>query len=167
MVEAVALNWFWKLMATLPGFLLRWWYPREALARHLRIDVRPRHSPVQISGGDVSEATIWLQIQNTGPFHMELDRMIVQLNLAGYPLDYYMLDRTAIRPASTIEVYVRGPIPPGVLRHYALNIKNGDIVSLQVRAEFNCKVRDFTVRTETLSGIQPRNLNIPNQAAVA
>jgi len=167
MVEGIALNWFWKLMAALPGFLLRWRYPKEALARHIRIDVRPRHTPVQINGGDVSEVTIWLQIQNAGPFFVELDRMTLQLNLAGYPLDYYMLDRTPVPAASTIEVYVRGPVPAGVIKHYALNVKNGDIVSLHVRAEFNCKVHDFTVRTENLSGIQPRNINIPNLASAA
>lgn len=162
MVEGLAYGWIWKLVSWLPGFLLRWRFSKQALAGRIKIDVPPRHTPVQINGGEIPEATIWLQIQNTSYFPVELDRMTVDLTLAGSTVEYFSLERIAIAPDSACDVHVRGPISPGLVAHYARNIKNGDIVSLSVRAEFNSKIHNFSVKTGYLSGIQPRNINMPN-----
>ncbi len=163
MVEGVAYGWLWKLVSWLPGFLLRWRFSKQALADRIKIDVPPRHTPVQINGGEISDATISLQVQNTGYFPVELDRMTVDLTLAGSTVQFFHLERRAIPPDSTCELHIRGPILPGLVAHYSRNIKNGDIVSLSVQAEFNSKIHDFSVKTGYLSGIQPRNINMPNQ----
>ena len=165
MLEGLAYSWGWKLMALLPGYLLRLWWTKEALAARIRIDVRPRHSPVQINGGpEVTGADIWLEIHNAGPFLVELDRMAVTLYLAGTSIDYHHLDRLELRPDTRTEVHVHGTIPPGQIVHYARNLKNAsDPVALAVRAEFNSKIRNFSVKTGTLTGIEARNINMPNQ----
>jgi hypothetical protein len=162
MLEGVSYGWVWKFMNWLPGFLLRRWWSKEALSARIRIDVRPRHSPVQINGGpEITRADIWLELHNNGYFPIELDRMTVELNLAGVTLDFYQLSRIAIPADSRHDLYVHGPIPAGVLSHYARNMKNGSGVSLSVYAEFNSKIHDFPVKVQHLSGIEPRHINIP------
>lgn len=161
MVEGVAYGWLWKLVSWLPGFLLRWRFSKKALADRIRIDVPPRHTAVQINGGEITEAAIYLQIHNRGYFPVELDRMTVQLILAGSAIEYFYLDRTPIPPDTTCDIHVRGPLPRGLVDHYARNIKNGDVVSLLVRAELNSKIHNFSVNTGYLNGIQPRNINMP------
>jgi hypothetical protein len=162
MLEGVAYSWAWKLVTWLPGFLLRLWWPQERLASRISIDVRPRHSPVQINGGEISRADIWLELQNAGPFPVELDRMIVTAYLAGSSLDFYHLDRIILAPETRTEVHIQGAVPAGHIAHYARNLKHGNPMSLAVRAEFNSKIRQFSVRTDNLSGIDARNVNMPN-----
>jgi len=168
MLEGISYGWAWKFVSWLPGFLLRRWWTREALAARIRIDVRPRHSPVQINGGpEITRADIWLEVQNNGYFPVELDRMTVVLTLAGSRVQFFNLDRLPIPADSRAELHVEGPIPPGLILHYARNIKNGDIVSLSVYAEFNSKIHNFAVRRQDLSGIEARNVNMPEVKATA
>lgn len=163
MLEGVAYSWGWKLVSWLPGFLLKRWWPKDALAARVRIDVRPRHSPVQINGGpEITRADIWLELQNAGYFPIELDRMTVELSLAGSSLEFYFLNRVLIPADSRYDFHVQGPIPPGLITHYARNLKaNAGGVSLSIYAEFNSKIHNFSVKALSLTGIEPRNINIP------
>jgi hypothetical protein len=163
MLEGVAYSWGWKFVTWLPGYLLRVWWSKEALAARIRIDLRPRHSPVQINAGpEITRADIWLEVQNSSPFPVELDRMTVTLYLAGSTIDYYHLERVTLRPDSRTEFHVDGYIPPGHIAHYARNYKAAsDPVALDIHADFNSKIRNFAVHTGTLTGIQARNINLP------
>src|SRR5688572_22248404 len=96
MLEGVAFGPLWKLVSWLPGFLLRRWISRRWLAERMRIDVRARHSPVQIMGGEAPEATIWITFQNIGYFPVELDRFTVDLSLAGMTTQFFHLDRVPV-----------------------------------------------------------------------
>jgi hypothetical protein len=144
-----------------PAFLLRLWWPKERLASRIRIDVRPRHSPVQVNGGEISKADIWLEIQNSGPFPVELDRLIVTLHLAGTSLDLYRLERTVVQADARTEIHVHGAVPAGHIAHYARNLKHGNPVSLSLHAEFDSKIHQFSVKSDNLSGIEARNVNMP------
>jgi hypothetical protein len=160
MYEGVAYSALWKLMGWLPGFLLRWRFPKQALIARTRIDVRNRPHAVQLNGGEVSEATIWLIINNAGYFPIELDRLTVTLQLAGTPLEFFHLDRIMLAPDSTHELHVRGPISPGALAHYKRNQSNGGMVSVSIRAEFNSKIHNFAVNTGALNNVATRAINM-------
>lgn len=154
MIEGVALSALWKLMSWLPGIVLRRFISKESLVSKTRIDVRPRHDPVQLRGGEIPEATVWLQVSNNGYFQIELDRLTAELSLAGAIIQLFSLDRIPILPGATQEVLLRGALAPGHIAHFALNRNNGNS-SLQVRAEFNSNIHNFSVRTDHLSGITP------------
>jgi hypothetical protein len=160
MYEGVAYSALWKLMGWLPAFLLRWRFSKDALISRTRIDVRNRPHAVQINGGEVSEATIWIAINNAGYFPVELDRLTATLYLGGVPVEFFHLDRIMLRPDSTTELHLRGPINPGVLAHYKRTQTNGGMVSVSIGAEFNSKIHNFAVRTGALNDVATRAINI-------
>jgi hypothetical protein len=160
MYESVAYSALWKLMGWLPGFLLRWRFSKQALIARTRIDVRNRPHAVQLNGGDISEATVWLVISNAGYFPIELDRLTVTLQLAGPSIELFHFDRITLPPDSTHELHVRGPVSSGVLAHYKLNKGNESAVAVLVRAEFNSKIHNFAVNTGYLSGVAIRAINM-------
>jgi hypothetical protein len=163
MYEGIAYSALWKLMSWLPGTLLRRWVSREWLISRTRIDVRNRPTGVQIYGGEMPHASIWLAVHNGGYFPIELDRLTAELNLAGMSIEFFHLSRVPIPAESTREVYVRGPVPQGLIAHYTRNIRNGDVVSVSVRAEFNSAIHHFSVNTASMGGIKPDTANLPNQ----
>lgn len=154
MIEGMTFSVFWRLMTWLPAFILRRFFSKQTLAERTRIDVRPRNNPVQIRGGEIPEATIWLQISNKGYFPIELDRLTVELWLAGVTAQFYSLDRVIIEAGAEQEVYLRGPLAIGHIKHLAHN-RNNSNTSISVRAEFNSKIHNFSVITGQLSGINP------------
>jgi hypothetical protein len=154
MIEEVAVSLGWKIMSWLPGFVLRRYVTKQSLVEKTQIDVRPRNSPVQLLGGDIPEATIWLRIDNKNNFPIELDRLTVELWLAGRTAQFFYLDRVSIPAGKPCEVYVKGLLTEGHIKHMILNRQNPN-VSLQVRAEFNSKIHNFSVQTGQLSGIVP------------
>ncbi len=160
MYEGVAYSALWRLMGWLPGFLLRWWFSKDALKARVRIDVRNRPHAVQVNGGEVSEAMVWIAIQNAGYFPIELDRLTAVLSLAGVTVECYHLDRLVIAPDANCELYVRAPLTPGVVAHYKLNRNNEGTVNVSVRAEFNSKIHNFSVNTGYLSGVAVRAINM-------
>ena len=153
MYEGVAYSAIWKFMSWLPGFVVRQFITKRWLAEKTRIDVRARHSSVQIVGGEMPNATIWLNIHNGGYFPIELDRLTAELWLAGCNVQFYYLDRTLIPAGETRELYLKGNLTPGQIAHYTRN-RAGDVL-LSVRAEFNSDIHDFSVNTGQLSGIKP------------
>src|ERR1039458_5109318 len=126
MMEGVALSALWKLVSWLPGIVLRRFVSKESLISKTRIDVRPRHDPVQINGGEMSEATVWLQIYNNGYFQIKLDRLTAELSLAGAITQLIFLDRIPILPGATQDVLLRGTISPGHIAHFERNRSNGN-----------------------------------------
>ena len=159
MYEGVAFSALWKLMGWLPGFLLRWRFSKEDLKSRIRIDVRNRPHAVQLNGGEVADAAIWVVIHNAGYFPVELDRATVTLAI-GYSLEFYSLDRVVLAPDATHEVCVRGPLTSGVIAHYKLNRNNSQSFSVSVRAEFNSKIHNFSVNTGYLSGLAIHAINM-------
>ncbi|SRR5258706_7706745 len=154
MIEEVAVSLGWKMMSWLPGFILRRCVTKRSLVEKTQIDVRPRGSQVQLVGGDIPEATIWLRIDNRGHFPIELDRLTAELWLAGRTVQFFYLDRVTISAGKPCELYVKGSLTEGHIKHMTLNRQNLN-VSLQVRAEFNSKIHNFSVNSGQLSGIVP------------
>jgi hypothetical protein len=160
MYESIVSGALWKLVAWAPPFFLRWFFKKEDLAARTRIDVRNRPHAVQINGGEISEVTVYVEIQNSGYFTIELDRVAVEVMLAGARLEYFDLTRVRLTPDRKHEATVRGPIPPGHLAHYKRNHQHGDNVTVIVRAEFNCEIHNFNVRTGYISQIGVRAFNL-------
>ena len=159
MYDGIAYSALWKLMAWLPPFLIRWKFTKEALAARVRIDVRNRPHAVQINGGEISDATTWLTIQNAGYFPVQLDRLTLTLTLGGVPLDFYHLTRVSIPVDKMHELFLRDPLNPGLISHIKRNLKNGEIVSASIDAEFNSDIHNFSVRVPHISGISYRAIN--------
>lgn len=159
MYEGVALGGLWKLMGWLPGYLLRRFFTKEDLRARIRLDVRNRPYALQLNGGDMSEATIWVEIRNAGYFTVELDRLTATLSI-GHSFEFYSLDRVTLLPDATHEIYLHGPLTPGAIALYKLNRNNSNICSIQLRAEFNSKVHNFSAKTDHTSSFATHAINM-------
>ncbi len=164
MYEGVAYSALWKLMSWLPGFILRRWISKEWLAERTHIDVRARPTGVQINGGEIPRAYIWLTIHNTGYFPIQLDRLTAELTLAGAAVELYHLNRITIPAEKSYNFYMTGSVPQGLISHFARNIKHSDTVSVSVQAEFNSDIHEFSVNTGSMGGIKPDTTNLPSQS---
>src|SRR5258708_11517546 len=132
MVEGVAFSGLWKLMTWAPGFLLRWFFSKDALKSRIKMDVRNRPYAMQINGAETSEVTVWLSIHNNGYFPVEIDRVTVSVSI-GRTYEFYDLDRVVLAPDATRELHVSGILSPGAVALYKLN-KSNNIVSVIIRA---------------------------------
>lgn len=146
-------------MSWLPGFILRWFFSKQWLSTHIRIDLRPRHDPVLIQGGELPEAQIWLTITNKGHFPVELDRFTVDFGIAGAVVRFHVLKRQALAANAELEVLVRGALSHAHMEHLKRNLARPNI-TVQMQAEFNSKVHNFSVDTGQLSGIKPELMNL-------
>jgi hypothetical protein len=159
MYEGVALGGLWKLMGWLPGYLLRKFFSKEDLKSRIRIDLRNRPYALQLNGGDISEAAIWVEIRNAGYFTVELDRLTATLSI-GHSYDFYSLDRVTLIPDAAHEVCLRGPLTSGAIALYKLNRNNSNICCIQLRAEFNSKIHNFAAKTDQTSSFATYAINM-------
>lgn len=158
-METLPFGLIWRLMSWLPGFILRWFFSKQWLSTHIRIDLRPRHDPVLIQGGELPEAQIWLTITNKGHFPVELDRFTVDFGIAGAVVRFHVLKRQALAANAELEVLVRGALSHAHMEHLKRNLARPNI-TVQMQAEFNSKVHNFSVDTGQLSGIKPELMNL-------
>ena len=144
----------WRLLAWLPGVLLRLFFSKRWLAKHTNIDLRPRHDPVTIRASDLPEFEVWLVVANGGHFTVELDRVSLELTFGAAIIRSSYLRRTEIAAGKSSEIFVRGSLSAEQVAHIAKN-RIQPRVALQVIAEFNSKIHNYAVDTGQLAGIKP------------
>ena len=158
-METLPVGMIWRAMSWLPGFLLRRFFSKQWLAQHTRIDVRPRYDPVSVRGGELPEVHIWLVVSNHGHFPIELDRLTAEFTMGAAVARFHHLNRAELKPNAEIEIFVRGALTGEQIAHISRN-KERPFVALQLQAEFNSKLHNFSVNTGQLSGIKPELLNV-------
>ena len=146
-------------MSWLPGFFLRRFFSKQWLATHTRIDVRPRHYPVSVRGGELPEVNLWLIVANHGHFDIELDRLSGEFIFGSAITRFHYLKRTELKPNVEVEIFIRASLTADQVAHISRN-KERPFIALQLQAEFNSKIHNFSVDTGQLTGIQPDFLNV-------
>lgn len=157
-VEGFFTSWLWKLVAWLPGFILRLVFTSKRLLTLIQIDLRPRHDPVTLNFGEIPYAQVFLQVTNRSPFTVELDRLRIELFYGSGSANLFYLDRTQLKSGTTTDIYIQGELSDG----YATSgsrIKDEARCEIEIRAEFNSRIASFSVRTGRLEGIRPRIVN--------
>lgn len=160
-MDGVYLGALWRLLGWLPGVFLRTMFNSRWLANHTKIEVRPRNDPITIYGDQLPRMDIWLLVQNAGHFTIELDRLTAGLRFGAATLVAVVHDRTTILPGETLELHVPGLLTGEQASHIAQQVETRSHASLQVKAEFNCKINNFQVDTGHLTGLPLRLVNFP------
>lgn len=158
-MQTLPIGIIWRAMSWLPGFILRWFFSKQWLADHTRLDVRPRHDPVTIYGGELPQALMWIVLSNRGHFPIELDRLTVEFTFGAVIVRFYHLNRVELKPNAEVELFIRGTLTSDQIAHISKN-KERPQVALQLQAEFNSKVHNFNVNTGQLTGIKPEFINM-------
>lgn len=84
------------LLKKLPWFILRRFLTEDRLASFIQFSPRPTGEQVVFSGSDTPSIRIWLNIDNRGPFRVELDRLIIELWHKRFIGELHYLDRLVI-----------------------------------------------------------------------
>ena len=77
---STAFGALWRSVSWLPGFFFRRRFSKRWLAEHTAVDVRTRHDPISICGGELPEVHIWLVVTNLSHFTIELDRLSTEFS---------------------------------------------------------------------------------------
>jgi hypothetical protein len=158
-METLPISIIWRAMSWLPGFILRRFFSKLWLAQHTHLDVRPRHDPVSVYGGELPAVHIWLVVSNRGYFTIELDRLTVEFNWNAVVVRFHHLSRVELKPNAETAILIRGVLTTEQIAHISKN-RDRPAVALQLEAEFNSKVHNFSVNTGQLTGIKPELLNV-------
>lgn len=145
-------------MSWLPGFFLRRFFSIQWLASHTYVDVRARHDPVSIRGGELPEIQLWVVVSNNGHFDIELDRLSAEFIFGRVITQLFYLRRTKLKPTEKRELFLRGKLADSEINHISKH-KEHPSISLELRADFNSKIHNFPVSTGQLAGIRPEYIN--------
>ena len=146
------------LTLRLPKRILRRKYSEECLADLVKVDLRPRHEPATVELDLIPTYDLWLQIINTSPFMVELDRAQIDFTCAGISLKTFYLQRKKFKPGQISEILVTGDIPEGkadaIVQHHKRNRS-----SISINMDFNCLLHSFSKQCHNLEGVMPRFMN--------
>lgn len=153
MIEGTLLNSIVKILLTwLPGFVLRTILNEDRLSRYIVFSPRATGEQVTFYNGDTPEVEIWLDVDNRGPFTIEIDRLIVELRHMRSIGELYYLDRTKIKGGTLETILIRGL--KGV-RFTGLNPSHGANPNsyIKIRGYFNSKVMPFKAESKNITSI--------------
>ena len=162
-IESIPLQGLWKLLRTLPSFLLRWYFTPEKLAQLIYIDLRPRHDSAVVDLGQTATFSLWLQAINLSPFTVELDRASFRFWCGGSTVKASILNKKIIVPGEIVDLHLNEAIPEGVSNQMAKQIE-GNRFALDGNIEFNCKIRSFAKNIGHLDGINANVINARQRA---
>jgi hypothetical protein len=141
----------------LPGFVLGWIFSKRWLAEHTTFDVGPANEPVEavtIFCGELPYLQLTLNVTNRCHKEVELDRLTVQFTFPGITEEVYYLRRTTVPRRMTVDIFIRGNLASEQMAAIA---KQGESsIKVEVFAEFNCDIQDFSVNTAWPLTVKPK-----------
>lgn len=147
-----------SLLSWLPGFLLRWYYTPERLAKLVYVDLMPRQDSAFLNLGPAANFQIIMQVINLCPFPVVLERSVIRLNCGTSLLEATNVERHSFKPGEVGAVMFRSTIPDGhaeqIVQWSPTNSGGIDGVF-----EFTCRLHQFTRQVPTLDGIHFKRVN--------
>ena len=138
----------------LPGFLLPWIFSKRWLAEHTTFDVGPRNEPVTIFCGELPYMQLTLSVTTRCHKEVELDRLTAEFTFPGTTQQLYYLRRTNIPRGKTVDICIRGNLTS---QQAAAIAKQGESsIKVEIFAEFNSDIQDFSVNTAWPLTVKPR-----------
>ena len=137
--------WFLeKVIAVVPGLLLKRVFPPEKVATHIRVELVGERPIAPSLTSSVPHLDLNLSVTNLSPLQLRLDRMLVDLWFGQPVLNGALLERMVVPPRSTENLmYFRGQLSSAQVRQvepYTQTNPPSAPISLTVRAYFDTRV---------------------------
>lgn len=159
-MESILNSFAWKAFNWLPSFLLRKIFNEEWFKKNIYIDIKPRHSSVEILQPENPRVTIQLEIRNQTHFPIELDRLLVKFIYGIEIAKPNHFKRELIKSGETKNLYLYGNIEANQFGSLAFQHKNNsNHCYIEVWGEFNSKIHCFSTERK-LDGIKPEIANV-------
>ncbi len=143
----------------MPPVLLKRVFSPEWLKDNVYIDIRPRHTSVEIQQPENPSVSIFLELRNNTHFDIVIDRLILKFIYGTEMANPNHFKRESLKPGESRSLYVRANIAHEQFQTLAFQHKhNYGHCRLEVLAECNSKLHDFCIE-KTLEGIKPEIMN--------
>ena len=159
--EVILGSSLWRLVAWLPGIILKRIFKADILAHLTVVEVRSRNEAARVFCGEMPNVRISVEIRNRSPFEIELDRLTALVTINSTICTITYLNRVTIRPHTDMDLNLYGDMTApqafqllGLLKQEKLTgnptHRKG---ALSINADFNCRIGNFRVRDRYLDGI--------------
>lgn len=152
------------LIAKLPAWMVRRWYPASRLADLLYVDLYPRNESTWMNFGSAPDVRVTLQVINLSPFSCEVEQGQFNLQCGGVTIKLNLLQRMKLAPAEVACIYLAESLSDGQAKTVRANWKSS-ATSLSGTVEVSSSVNRFTKHVQTLSGIHVHPANLPPEGA--
>ncbi|MGZ4971865.1 MAG: hypothetical protein ACXWDN_03825 [Limisphaerales bacterium] len=158
-MESILSSIVWRFLRWLPPIILRKFFSKEWLAKHIYIDIRPRHTSVEIIQPDSPSVRIYLDIKNNTHFQIVIDRLVVKFIYGTEMATLYHFKREAYKPGEDRWLYLQGNIEHNQFKLLPFQYQhNSRDCRLQLLVEVNSKFHNFSIE-KSLEGIKPEIMN--------
>lgn len=134
----------WKLVAKLPGWVLRRIRKPGKLAAKIKIDLRAKDPGEFTAGGALPQLRLWFTIQNWSPFPVTLDRMALQVCADQHVVTVNVIDRVDVPAYDSVDKpHVLEPLAGSQVEHLKAQRRDGDRLrrlTIYVNAHFVSKL---------------------------
>lgn len=145
----------WRFLRWLPPFILRRIFLPEWMDKNIYIDIRPRHTSVEICQPENPRVNIYLNIRNNTHFNLEFDRILLRFTYGAEMANPQHFKREYLTPGESRTLYFTGNIDYARFQSLAFQHQhNSDHCSIEVLAECNTRLHRFCVE-RILEGIKP------------
>lgn len=154
-MESILGSVVWRLFNWLPAILLRRIFSVEWMAKNIYIDIRPRHTSVEIWQPDHPQVRIYLDIRNNTHFDVEIDRVLLDFTYGTEIANPKHFKREYLKPGESRQLFLTGNISHARFQSLAFQHKNNSRhCRLGILAECNTRLHRFCLE-RTLEGIKP------------
>jgi hypothetical protein len=154
-MESILGSVIWRFFKWLPPFVLRRVFSPEWMKKNIYIDIRPRHTSVEIWHPDNPHVNIYLDIRNNTHFTVEVDRILLKLFFGSELANMAKFEREYLKPGEEKTIYFTGNIGYYQYQGLAFNYEhNSSNCRLEVMSEINTKLHKFRIE-RVLEGIKP------------
>jgi hypothetical protein len=140
-------------LSFLPGKISRRLYLPQKVAAQINIDLRG-NEPIVISlGSEISTMSLWLKISNLSPFHLVLDRMLIDFRVSQPILYGLMLNRYDIPKKGHCEVFFRDVLSGAQQLQIRKHINQNNLIPeirISVNAYFDSDIGQIFVHKDDL-----------------
>ncbi|TMO46160.1 hypothetical protein CWC24_10650 [Pseudoalteromonas ruthenica] len=158
-MESILGSVIWRFFKWLPPFILRRIFSAEWMMKNIYIDIRPRHTSVEICQPDNPRVSIYLDIRNNTHFNVEIDRILLSFTYGTELANPQHFKREYLKPGESRTIYFTGNIDHSRFQGLAFQYQNNfRHCNLGILAECNTRLHKLCIE-RTLEGIKPEILN--------
>ena len=109
-MESILRSVIWRFLRWLPSFVLRKIFSSGWLEKNIYIDIRPRHSSVELYLSNNPMVRVYLEVRNNTHFNIEIDRLIAKFiyGIEMATLNHFKRER--LKPGEERSLYITGNI---------------------------------------------------------
>ena len=158
-METILNSVIWRALKVLPASILRLLFKKKWMQEHIYIDIRPRHSSVEIYYPDNPKVRLYLEVRNNTHFKVVLDRLCLNFIYGIELAKLFHFKREVLNPGKGTLIVVDGNIDHNQAKKLPEYFQeDASHCYIEVLAECNSRLYNFSIE-KNLDGIKPNILN--------